>query len=180
MIKIASFELVICYSALAIWDPSINKKGFLESLAQHQIQGFTWILGNVNYEVNIFDGEVGFAFIEVLQAESVSVQDDSVRAILVPFAVGNSGVVFASPTVENVRVIVPEGNYALVFEIKLRNDAEYLNSSRYQEDLETSLQSIWCRFTFIPQENVEPEILRADDEIIDSSFPFLMDAELAY
>jgi hypothetical protein len=177
MILIISFELCIEYSTLAIWDPNIDQPIYLH-FDEHYSQGFAWIPGNVNLDVNIFDGEVGYAFIEVWQAKFVRLQDDSVRAILVPFSVGDSGIVFSSPGGgEDVKVLVPEGDYALVFEIKLRSDEEYLNSSRYQEDLKTSLQSIWCRFTFIPRENnVEPEILRADEKLT-PIYPLLMKAE---
>ncbi len=58
---------------------------------------------------------------------------------------------------------VNEGNYALVVELKLRNDAEYLSSSQYQEDIQGGFTEEYCYLTFYQREKLqEPEILRLD------------------
>lgn len=58
---------------------------------------------------------------------------------------------------------ISEGNYALLFELKLRDDVEYLNSPEYQENVEDGWTEEFCRLTFYPRGNaVQPEILRLD------------------
>jgi hypothetical protein len=53
--------------------------------------------------------------------------------------------------------------FALVFEIKLRNDPEYLNSSQYREDVDQGFTQECCHLTFYPREEpVQPEVLRMD------------------
>ena len=178
MTKIKSFELSVSYSTVAVFDPSapgLDDGFFLYFRGEHEGQGFAWNPGNFNFRTFMND-EFSSAFIEVWLADEISLMPDSVRAILVPFSVGKSGIVINSDMDEEVPV--PEGNYALVFEMKLRDDEEYFKSPRYQTDLETSQRSVWCRLTFIPKESVEPEILR-EDAGLSPDYPLLMEAEPA-
>ena len=159
---VTSFEIAVFYGTLVVWEPSHREN--ISYLEERQAPGFAWEAGNVNFDTF---GECSHAFIEVCQADEVSLKLDTLRAILVPFSVVQSGVLVTSilfPKNEEVRVPIPEGSYALVFEMKLRDDEAYFNSSWYQYDLITSLRGVWCRLTFIPKESVEPEILREEVE----------------
>lgn len=159
---ITSFEIGVSYSTLVVWEPSNRENIYY--LEERGAPGFAWEVGNVNFDTF---GDCSHAFIEVWQADEVSLRPDTLRAILVPFSVGRSGVLVTSilsPENEEVRVPIPQGAYALMFEMKLRDDEAYFNSSWYQDDLDTSLRGVWCRLTFIPKESVEPEILREEAE----------------
>ncbi|MEB3181100.1 MAG: hypothetical protein VKL59_19000 [Nostocaceae cyanobacterium] len=96
--------------------------------------------------------------------EEVKLRTDTVRAVMVPFSLSQAGILIAelSGFVEQ-RIFLGSGEYALVFEIKLRNDAEYLNSPRYQENVEDGFTEESCYLSFYPREQpVQPEILRVD------------------
>ncbi|WNZ26897.1 hypothetical protein HJG54_34260 [Leptolyngbya sp. NK1-12] len=116
--------------------------------------------------------------IEVWLADHASIQEDTIRAIVVPFSVGSSGTVAVQSVIDrpgSSLVSIPEGNYALVFEAGVR--AEYRQDPAYQGRKAALLPS-WCRLTFIPQESVQPEILRADERL-SPTYPLLMAAEPA-
>ena len=99
---------------------------------------------------------------EVLTALDANVGQDAQRAIKAPFSVSADGRICLSDTAQLVYATVPEGRNALLFEIgRLRDEEE------------------WCRLTFIPAENVVPEILRADEEL-SPSYPLLMYADPAW
>ena len=181
MNKLASFEMGIDYSQFDVRDLRGNEdKLFISDFtAQHFGQGFAWAIGIVKFKTV---GECSSAYIEVFTASTINLEPTSIRAIVLPFLVRESGVEIASlfaDASEEFQVFVSPGNYALLFELKFRDDEEYFESSQYQIDLDSSLRSVWCRLTFIPQENVTPEILRADDEMLPAGSPLLMEAELA-
>lgn len=176
MTMLASIDLSISYSTLGVWDPSIHDGLFLDFSKQHFNQGFAWRCGQTDFHTV---SECISAYIEVHLANEIILESDTVRAIQVPFTVRKSGIVVNSPSdEEGKRILVPEGNYKLVFEMKPRNDEEYLNSLQYQEDSEASYVAVWVRLTFIPSEQVEPMILRADEEL-SPTYPLLMEAETA-
>lgn len=155
-------------------------------------QGFSAQPGSFNFYT--FGECMGF-IIEVWVAElseQISVLPETLRAILLPFSVGKQGIIVGDfiAGVE-VPVLIPEGNYALLFELKLRDDVEYLNSPEYQKNAARGFTDEWCRLTFYPRENaVEPEILRLDTEStlpypvegyipLDPTYPLLMEIPLA-
>lgn len=112
-------------------------------------------------------GECGNLIIEVWQADQedeINIKPDSVRAIQVPFLASNKGVMITNFIAYPEELIqIDEGNYALVFELKLRNDAEYLSSSQYQQDVKDGFTEEYCYLTFYQRTKLpEPEILRID------------------
>ena len=155
-------------------------------------QGFSAQPGSFNFYT--FGECMGF-IIEVWVAElseQISILPETLRAILLPFSVGKQGIIVGDfiAGVE-VPVLIPEGNYALLFELKLRDDVEYLNSPEYQKNAARGFTDEWCRLTFSPRENaVEPEILRLDTEStlpypvegyipLNPTYPLLMESQLA-
>ncbi len=125
-------------------------------------------------------------------SEQISILPETLRAILLPFSVGKQGIKIGN-FIEGVEVsvLIPEGNYALLFELKLRNDVEYLNSPEYQKNTAGGFTDEWCRLTFYPKENaVQPEILRLDTEStlpypvegyipLNPTYPLLMEIQIA-
>ncbi len=127
-------------------------------------QGFSWKPEGVVFSTL---GDCLWIIVEVWLAESieqVSLRPDTIRAIVVPFTVDSQGVTVThlyGMSREGIRFV--EGNYALLFEIKLRDDAEYINSTEYQEIVDGGFSHEQCKLTFIPKEEpVQPEILRID------------------
>ena len=127
-------------------------------------QGFSAQPGSFNFYT--FGECMGF-IIEVWVAElseQISILPETLRAILLPLSVGKQGIIVGDfiAGVE-VSVLIPEGNYALLFELKLRDDVEYLNSPEYQKNTAGGFTDEWCRLTFYHRENaVQPEILQLD------------------
>jgi hypothetical protein len=97
-------------------------------------------------------------------ADEISIFPETVRAILLPFSVDREGIKITDHLgVMEGHVYISAGNYALLFELKLRDDVEYLNSPQYQENVYGGFTEEWCRLTFYPRDNaVHPEILRLD------------------
>jgi hypothetical protein len=129
-------------------------------------QGFSHRPGSYNFSVL---GDCMGLTTEVRVADeldAVHVRPDTVRAIMVPFSFSNStsgfGISNLDLVVETI-IHVAAREYALVFEIKLRNDPEYLNSPQYQENVEGGFTEEYCYLTLYPREEpVQPEILRLD------------------
>lgn len=100
-------------------------------------------------------------------AGEIEVHPDSVRAIIVPFQILADGSGAFVPDGRGggyyLRDMLARGSYALLFEIWLNNDPEYLHSSRYQENTRLGLTEECCRLTFVPTtQTATPEILRFD------------------
>ncbi len=128
--------------------------------AQHVSQGFTWRPGTVALATL---GDLGDLRMEVRVADDLDMLPDAVRAIVVPFAVSLPGRVGLSETVNEVTTRVPPGEYALLCEMG------YLSEEEGEE-------AEWCRLTFVPNRNVRPKILRAD-ESLSPQYPLLMEAD---
>jgi hypothetical protein len=179
MNKTASFELCADNSVLYVYDSALNF-GDLNHGADHILtQGFSghprsykfFTLGEcTNLKVEVWSPEVGCKQPEIV------LRDDTVRAVMVPFSLNHRSKVAVSHMLGILEVrfgLRSNREYALVFEIKLRDDAEYLNSSEYQQDVEGGFTQECCYLTFYPREEtlnprekpkepLKPEILRAD------------------
>lgn len=111
--------------------------------------------------------------VEAWCAGAISLNPGSVRAIVVPFDVADGNGAFLSDGRGGgygLTDILAVGSYALVFEIRLNNDPEYLNSSRYQENTRLGWTEEYCCLTFIPTaQTVTPQILRFDIDESDSN-----------
>jgi hypothetical protein len=171
---LASFELSALYNQVAIFDPSIEFP-FNDWLPQHAAQGFTWRRGSVSFGTL---NQSSQTTIEVWLTNEINIQENTVRAILVPFFVGPSSSIAVQSVVDppgSNTVSISEGEYTLVFETGFRE--ELRNDPDYQGRLSVLLPT-WCRFTFIPQESAQPKILRADERL-SPTYPLLMQADPA-
>jgi hypothetical protein len=178
MTLLKSFKLGISYSRIYLVDADNPPSVGLYFEDQHYHQGFAWCPYEVEFDVDfsLNNLEATCGLFEVHLAEEIEVSSDSTRAILLPFTVKKKGVYVSDTFGASVDVLIPEGQYALLFEFKPRDDSEYISSAEYQEDLSSGFIQIWVRFTFVPQQNVEPAILKAD-KFIDPVYPLLMEAD---
>ena len=165
MNKVATFGMYPWNFAFEVFNASLGLEKTNHNISEQTLaQGFSACPGSLYFSTL---GDCRWITIEIWvteASEEVSILPDTVRAILLPFSVDGEGIkiVDIMGLVEG-RVYISEGNYALLFELKLRDDVEYLNSSEYQEDIEGGFTKEWCRLTFYPRENaVQPEILRLD------------------
>jgi hypothetical protein len=115
------------YKLLSVIDAAIPyTEGYFYFEGSHQCQGFAWMPGTVNFNVSDAEGELGEALVEVYLSDHIELRPDTLRAIQVPFSVGDAGIsIFNdgktiageatfSQTWRNVIISVPPGNYALV------------------------------------------------------------------
>lgn len=103
-------------------------------------------------------------------------KSDTVRAIVLPYNRKSSQIKISSNnnTLELLMDLSSSAHYALLFEMRLRNDSFYLNSYQYHQDLALGRKSVSCRLTFIPQDKpIQPEILRAD-AALNPTYPLIM------
>lgn len=192
MKKIATFDMYPDTRRFRVFDAEISDKITTYHTAESFYQGFSARPGSFNFSTF---GECIGIIIEVWAAklsEQISLLPETLRAILLPFSVGKQGIKVGN-FIEGVEepVSIPEGNYALLFELKLRDDVEYLNSPEYQENAGGGWTEEWCRLTFYPKENaVQAEILRLDTEPtlpypvegyipLNPTYPLLMGVEFA-
>jgi hypothetical protein len=99
--------------------------------------------------------------VEVSKQSKFQLNPQSQRAILVPFKV-TANTIIVSDLVNDHKVEIPSGDYALLFEAYQAKEDE-----------------MWCRLTFIPtSEPVEPQILKADP-LLSPQYPLLMEAVTA-
>jgi hypothetical protein len=180
MTLVKSFEMGIAYARVYVVnadDPDATTLYFEE---QHYRQGFAWSPHDAEFDVDLSfrlrELECIGGLFEVHLADQIELAPDSERAILLPFTVGKEGIYVCDVGSHPTSISIPEGHYALLFELKERDDPEYLNSAEYQHNLEGNFIEIWCRLTFVPQEVVEPAILRVD-EYLSPTYPLLMEAE---
>jgi hypothetical protein len=170
MQKITAFNLHPDYGVFQIFDASLNYEDTYGVSDLLFAQGFSWRPGcynlatftrcfNLTVEVWLADKE-----------EEVTLRDDSLRAILLPFWVPATGLMIDdSDMLAQQRIELAEGEYAMLCELKLRNDQDYLESERYQGYVDGGFTEESCYLTFYPRkEPVQPEILRLDTR---SSFP---------
>jgi hypothetical protein len=179
---IASFSVGVYECVLAIFDAAFvgnndpTRYGFHWFDKPQRCQTFAWAPGNVNFAT--LDGELSEALVEVYMSDHIQLCEDTVRAIQVPFSTGEQGVACfnwwgtilagTASIMEgwgHILVPIPPSQYALIYEVKFRNDEDYLKSDEYRSNEEVGLSDLWCRLTFIPQENAEPAILRADEAV---------------
>jgi hypothetical protein len=156
------YDFFIFYSQLIVTDEAIAPVPN-DWTERHVAQGFTWDPGTVSFGTL---GDVGDLRVEVQVAGDPEARPDAARAIVVPFSVSPPGHVTLSDCVNEETVGVPAGEYALLFEIGR------LNEERVKE-------AEWCRLSFVPGGDVQPEILRADAEL-SPQYPLLMESDLVW
>jgi hypothetical protein len=120
-------------------------------------------IGHVgDYHVEIWKGDTG---------DTVEVDSDTMRAILVPFTV--SEVRFVWVTGDGLGFVLPihPGCYQLIFQNRYLTDEEIRELPDFDQDDQEyydddELKPELCKLTFIPATGeVEPQILRQDSEM---------------
>jgi hypothetical protein len=168
----ATFEIPIEHEQLYVWpgSPALFPDEYPYIGYRESRQGFAWTSDLIIFLALRFFG-LGHdscyrARIEVCEADKISLLPDTIRAIILPCSIVEEGLVFSASR-ESAEHIVPwtPGDYALVMEMKIRDDMEYINSQKYQQDLEANRTQAYLRFTLFPQTKVEPDILRLDKEL---------------
>ena len=158
------YDFFIFYSQLIVSDLIVSDEAIApvpnDWTARHVAQGFTWSPGTVSFGTL---GDVGDLRVEVRVAGDPEALPDAARAIVVPFSVSPPGHVTLSDCVNEETVDLPAGEYALLCEMG------YSGVRRGQE-------AEWCRLSFVPGGDVQPEILRADAEL-SPRYPLLMEAD---
>ena len=153
------YDFVILYHQLIVCDPTAAPVPN-DWQERHVAQGFSWRPGTVSFSTL---GDLGTLRAEVLVGGELVVGPEAVRATVVPFAVSRPGLVQLSDTANEETTRVGRGEYARLCEMG------YSSKRRGQE-------AEWCRLTFVPGGNVQPEILRADAEL-SPQYPLLMEAD---
>lgn len=177
-----------------VWDADLDLGETYHDVNEQTLrQGFSSHLGrSINFSTL---GDCTRMTIEVWYADSsenICLREDSIRAILVPFSVGGWWKIGDFRGHMEVSLSTHPGHHALLFEIKLRDDDEYLHSSQYQKDVDGGFSEEWCYLTVYRRserdEPIQPEILRLDAwasppyelagyTSLDPIYPLLMDVK---
>jgi Competence protein J (ComJ) len=152
-----TLKLNLSHSTIAVFDPHVANP-FNNWTDQHVKQGFSWRKESVSFST-LRDHWI--AKVEVVLADEIKLAQFTERAILVPFAVQESGQVEISSIDKGEVINIPAGNYALIYETAVLSQAEE-----------------WSRLTFMPDEKAEAKILRTD-HALSPDYPLLMSAEPA-
>ena len=193
MNKVATFGMSPYNFAFQVYKANLSQEETYHAVTEQTLaQGFSARPGSLHFSTF---GECAWTTIEIWVAElsdEISIRPKTVRAILLPFSVDREGIKIRHQLgLMEGHVYISKGNYALLFELQLRDDVEYLNSPQYQQDVEDGWTQEWCRLTFYRRENsVQPEILRVDAWYsppypiegyarLQPTYPLLMDAGLA-
>ncbi|MDY7232910.1 competence protein ComJ [Hyalangium rubrum] len=152
---LAEFVVSIVQSFVTVSSRWLPYPGHNSWTDQAMRQGFSWRRGNVSFRVNEDAGDVPF---EVAMADTLQVSPGAFRAIVVPFEAAKGGIEICDMYYASVHPIeLPEGHYALLFEMEYRNPSPEIESS---ED-----KPVRCRVTFVPSEDVSAAILKKDSEL---------------
>lgn len=135
-----SFETEIFYSQIALFQYGLDNP-FNDWNETHVNQGFSWREGSVSFGTLSSDGDC-----KITVRLTKKIDDDIIRAIVVPFKVEKGGIEIGS-VMETVAIDIPEGNYELLFTAKSVNSKEHYT------------------FSFIESENPIAKVLKADDEL---------------
>lgn len=137
-----SFETEIFYSQIALFQYGLDNP-FNDWNETHVNQGFSWREGSVSFGTLSSDGDCK---ITVRLTKKIEIDDDIIRAIVVPFKVEKGGLEIGS-VVETVAIDIPEGNYEILFKANSTNNTEHYT------------------FSFIESENPTARVLKADNEL---------------
>jgi len=192
MRKIKTLSLSPYNHTLGIYDANLGlREVFHEFTDQTMTQGFSRHPGSYNFypftECMQLSIEVWLADPE----DPVVLKPNTVRAIMVPYSVPQAGVKISDLlTVVEELILIPEGGYALVFELWPEDEQAALERSSDQDYSEYGFENEYSTLTFYPRTTpVLPEILRVDRWTsppnldtywpLNPVYPLVMEAELA-
>jgi hypothetical protein len=166
MKKIKTLNLPPYNHTFGVFDSGLDvREAFHDFNKQTMSQGFSRNPGSYNFYTLT---ECKNLLIEIQLADlqdEIVVSHDTVRAIMVPYSISKSGIVVSDllGVVEEL-IQLPEGKYALVFEIRVQNNEVLLSSLQTQNNNELDfLENQCCILSFYPRTAlVESEILRFD------------------
>lgn len=138
----ASITLPFSHSQLAVFRAGMRDP-FNDWEDAHVEQGFAWRPGSVSFSTLDEGGDID---IDVIAKKKWSSDPAAARVIRVPFEVPEDGIEIAS-IISGETVDVPAGRYDLYYETGKKGE------------------SLWSRFTFVPSDNPQAEILKADPEL---------------
>jgi hypothetical protein len=194
MVPIQTFSLNIDpdLNGLEVYAPDyIEPDVLLNMTDDHYDQGFGWTPHYILFKIALYEhyasgewlegcsGAVCEAYLE--DALPPNPMPDALRAIQLPFEVGSAGICIQGNTydlVDPIAIDLPVGSYGLLFEYKLRDDPEYLQSEQYQFCRGMNATEVYCRFTFSRQADVKPKILKHYPERLPAP-TLLMEAEFS-
>lgn len=151
-----TFAVDVSYSQIAVFDGGLQSP-FNDWSDQHVLQGFSWRVGSSSFKTLI---ESGPMTVEVVMLDRAALTDRSTRAISVPFPCEENSSIEIATIAESHPIDLDPGQYQLVFETGEITDV------------------CWCRFAFIRDGDMEPQILIKDPEL-DPAYPLLMNADPA-
>jgi len=155
MASLMEFEVYATYRQVIVLDPSLTTS-YNCWIGDHVRQGFSWRPGAASFATRVNGGRVR---IRVELGGQLTVPDDAVRAVVVPFGVTGDTIEVGS--IFDARPCpVPTGTYELLFAIVPATDSAP----------ET------CCLQFVPCANPAPRHLRVDDDL-EPLDPPLMEAE---
>ncbi|MBZ4375434.1 competence protein ComJ [Corallococcus sp. AS-1-6] len=162
------FVMAVVQKLVTVSSRGLPEPGHNRFTPQAMGQGFSWRRGNVSFEVLEDAGDVPF---EVALADTLQVSPRAFRALVVPFEVAAGGIELCDMSYGSVHPFdLPEGSYALLFEMEFRERTSGLESS---EDT-----PVCCRVTFVPSQDVAPAILKQDAGLRPSK-RLVLDGQLA-
>lgn len=137
-------EIESSFSYCQIWvHDSDVQNPFSVRTQQHTAQGFIWRGDAITFDT--YDSN--WYHVRCYLSDSINVSESAQRAIILPFS-SSTGVVNFQVSYEAQSCNVEPGCYAVLYELWRMNE-----------------EACMCQFTFVPFDNVEPQILRADDEL---------------
>lgn len=173
-----TFDLYPDNYTLHVWDSEIEGQEIYHDVNDRILnQGFSSRLSyrSINFSTL---GDCMKMTIEIRYADEsdeIVIRDETIRAILVPFSL-KSGWIKICDSMRHIELSISNrpGNYALLCEIKFRDDEEYLKSSEYEE---SGMTEEYCYLTFFRREEIpESEILRVDRDL-NPIYPLLTEVE---
>lgn len=167
--KFGSFNTGVLWHTVWVYDP-LDPGGLYSHITkQHCNQGFVWRPGCVGFFVETEEPDLS---VEIWMDEAVQLASDVVRAIQLPFKVGQEGIVICGGDGgKGTPVVIPVGSYALTFE------NGYLIDPKSVDPIDVDMLPMWCRLWFNRQDHVEPKILVQDAEL-SPTYPLCMQAEI--
>lgn len=164
---ITAFDVCTLFSTIWVNNPPDIEASHIQQL--HCDQGFVWRPNCVGFFVV---GQSADLTTEIRLNEAVQFASDVIRAIQVPFVVGQEGVmVYGGDGGKGSHVAIPIGSYALTFE------NGYLIDPKSVDPIDVDMLPMWCRLWFNRQDHVEPKILVQDSEL-SPTYPLCMQAEI--
>lgn len=138
-----STVLYVSYSQISIFKSGLEDP-FNDWTDDHVEQGFSWRKESVSFKTLSEAGNV-LLFIKI--EDRITIYDNCLRAIMVPFELNDSNLAEIASITDSVEIEIPKGKYSLIFQTgKFENNEE------------------WCLFSFSRIES-KAKILKADEDI---------------